>query len=767
MNQLMEICIIAYMLGIFPLLLGSGLVLDKKKNICKAYLYGFVLQICAFMCLCTVAMHMGMDLFALTKACKILTLIATLIMALILIAKFCGAFGIKTSYKALPQWLHDTVSEYRPYLLELVIWFAVVVSFVFFMKDASKGGEVKRVLEAYYSTKLSSSASAYELYYAMLSVFSGMHPTVLVKWIMPFVISFCSFIACHQVAKSLSLEKKETRLVLYVAIWCCAFYADYYLLFVCLPLMLALGIENMHRKNGRLSLLTAIAMLSIVLAFPGSIMTRYVNVLPFVVLALALVVILVMACVSVAKYSENRGRKVDLLDTRSVEKHSSEKYLVRYSSLLLYFLLAISLCIKVYTIVTSGIAVPDNRYKVDADVMQVRMAVEPFSEVKLLAPIEVMDQITDIDQKVSILFDTQLLADKDISSFGIIGAWRTENINASLPGNIDDVELDLHRADYGDMKLLQHGLRFQCNVIAAYAGADRVAQDALYQEYDYQFLAECGKYVVYQYVEGLGEYEITQYASQSGNQSMIYTISDWEGHLVIVDGGWRVDAEQLYEVIAAHGGHVDAWILTHPHPDHIGAFNEIIENKPVTIDQIYAAPIDYEDYKEKANWWDGFEEYEKFLSLTADMDNVTYVAENDVYDICGLEMDVYYTYNQEILERVGSLDPCNDGGMIFELSGAENSMLFLADVGALLSDYVIEHHGDALVADYVQMGHHGFGGSSEDLLSLVEPKAAFFDSPDSIVEDPQYHVYEKVDLMEKLGAEMYFYRDAPHSVVIR
>ena len=71
------------------------------------------------------------------------------------------------------------------------------------------------------------------------------------------------------------------------------------------------------------------------------------------------------------------------------------------------------------------------------------------------------------------------------------------------------------------------------------------------------------------------DWKITQYGDASGLQMMFYTLQDHYGHLVVVDGGWPGNAEQVRKVINEKGGHVNAWFLTHPHEDHIGAFCEL------------------------------------------------------------------------------------------------------------------------------------------------------------------------------------------------
>ena len=52
-----------------------------------------------------------------------------------------------------------------------------------------------------------------------------------------------------------------------------------------------------------------------------------------------------------------------------------------------------------------------------------------------------------------------------------------------------------------------------------------------------------------------------------------------EGFCVVVDGGTQGDWKQLDDLLREKSvKKVDAWFLTHPHHDHIGAFSEICKN---------------------------------------------------------------------------------------------------------------------------------------------------------------------------------------------
>jgi hypothetical protein len=71
------------------------------------------------------------------------------------------------------------------------------------------------------------------------------------------------------------------------------------------------------------------------------------------------------------------------------------------------------------------------------------------------------------------------------------------------------------------------------------------------------------------------EWTVTQYGNPDVTNSMFYTVTDLYGNLVIIDGGYESDAESVRQIISEYDNHVSAWIITHPHPDHAGAFNVI------------------------------------------------------------------------------------------------------------------------------------------------------------------------------------------------
>lgn len=234
-----------------------------------------------------------------------------------------------------------------------------------------------------------------------------------------------------------------------------------------------------------------------------------------------------------------------------------------------------------------------------------------------------------------------------------------------------------------------------------------------------------------------GEWRFTRCAGTSEKQSMFYSIVDAKGRLVLIDGGWDEagDIEQVMSVIRAHDNHVTAWIITHPHPDHVGAFNGVIRTygSEVTIDHIYTVPVNRERYEETAQDYDVLSAYEDFLQLTEGMNNITFLRENDELDLIGMKMKVLHSWDGHTDELQDHL--CNDGSMMFRLTGRKNSMLFCADVQKEMEQYILPAHEQELSSDFVQCAHHGNWGLSQEFYDIVSPQRAFIDAPASITGD--------------------------------
>ena len=419
----------------------------------------------------------------------------------------------------------------------------------------------------------------------------------------------------------------------------------------------------------------------------------------------------------------------------------------------------LSLTFRMSILSNSFYAPIDNKYRMDAALMQMRQALEEYpDDVTVLAPVRASGQLNDVDRK----------------AFQPLGPMLV-SVNAGLvapegltPEQFRDYEVasELIATDFADEKMIQHGLGYGIEILIA-PGRSDAGRDDLYASYGYVKKAENAEYTMYAYLgEGAFEWTLTQFpTSREGFQAMCYTLTDAEGHLILIDGGYEMDGANLGKYLDSLGGHVDAWILTHPHPDHIGAFNQIYANTDIVIDRIYAAPVDHDLYEQYADWWDEFNIYEDFVSLTENADNLTYLSEGDTVDLFGLTMDVLHSFDAQELKAVGSEDPCNDGGLLFKISGREKSVLFMADVGACMTDEILRDHADEMDADFVQVGHHGNGGLAWEAYDVITPELAFFDMPVELLEERPVAAGLKEHL-ESMGVSVVMYDTAPNAVSI-
>ena len=84
-------------------------------------------------------------------------------------------------------------------------------------------------------------------------------------------------------------------------------------------------------------------------------------------------------------------------------------------------------------------------------------------------------------------------------------------------------------------------------------------------------------------------------------QQLAAIIETGEGGLIVVDGGWTDNTDYVLNQIKAKGGHVQAWLITHPDSDHVGALADILYKHAgeITIDGIYYSFLEDSWYAEK------------------------------------------------------------------------------------------------------------------------------------------------------------------------
>lgn len=219
--------------------------------------------------------------------------------------------------------------------------------------------------------------------------------------------------------------------------------------------------------------------------------------------------------------------------------------------------------------------------------------------------------------------------------------------------------------------------------------------------------------------------------SVTGTQMNSFVITTADGKIIVIDGGFDQDAENMINYLKDLTGqaipHVDAWILSHPHQDHISCFLQIMETMPDAVDVAQLCfnfpSAQYIDREQQ--WVDPclprfYQDLPKFA------DKILIVSLGDTLDVGEAHFDCLYSPNPELTMNVA-----NNASLVLMLTLAGKKTLFLGDAGVEEGDRMLALYAgtDKLKADFVQMAHHGQNGVEKRFYEAVAPTACLWCTP--------------------------------------
>ncbi len=346
--------------------------------------------------------------------------------------------------------------------------------------------------------------------------------------------------------------------------------------------------------------------------------------------------------------------------------------------------------------------------------------------------------------------------------------------NRSFTGTYreDSIVTYITNADYEN--IYKKAKEIGCNYVVLNNSMKKPNDDLT--NYGFLKLYENIDYTVYKLEEENTSWTITQYGTDGDLQSMCFTIEGNNDGLVIIDGGYSNDEENLKileDKIRKNDYRVNAWILTHFDSDHAGAYMTLRNRiQDLQVGRLYVQDTpDVETCKENADWYtdDEWNLYQSYLDLNITEKQLIH-ARDTIENMIGLKMEVLSAYDDWIDEKMSNL--LNNGSLVFKLYGNEESMLFCADTQSnLISEYLLENYKDKLKSDYLQVGHHGNNSFSDEFYETVDPKVAFFSTPTSIMENVNNVSWYKAEylsnLLENMGATIYTFKDSPAQIVMK
>lgn len=222
---------------------------------------------------------------------------------------------------------------------------------------------------------------------------------------------------------------------------------------------------------------------------------------------------------------------------------------------------------------------------------------------------------------------------------------------------------------------------------------------------------------------------------------MSFVIETSGNNVIIVDGGREEDMPLLKKYVK--GRHIKAWILTHPHIDHISGFvSEMKKNgcQDFDIETVY---YNFPDYDYLINKTEGILDREYFEAELNEMlpefnaishvfsDKAHIVKQGEEIMIDDLKIEFLYVGRDGLYANI-----INDFSLVFKVHSANKTVLFLGDLGPDGGDALFRESHDKLKADIVQMAHHGHMNVSMEVYEAISPTVCLWCAPDWLYNEP-------------------------------
>ena len=225
-----------------------------------------------------------------------------------------------------------------------------------------------------------------------------------------------------------------------------------------------------------------------------------------------------------------------------------------------------------------------------------------------------------------------------------------------------------------------------------------------------------------------GAGRLTMFANHDTNAQLLSVIiENGEGGLIVVDGGWTNNAEYLLNQIKQKGGHVKAWLITHPDSDHAGALADILykHNGEITIDGIYYSFHEDSWYAEKDA---------EVANMVAYLKGAfALVPQNTLHgDIVSGQVIDAGPAKIQVLNKAykANSDFVNNSSVAYMVSLNGTNVVFLGDLARAGGEMLMADHDlRALKCDVVQLAHHGQNGVDFEVYKALRPSVALWPTP--------------------------------------
>ena len=210
-----------------------------------------------------------------------------------------------------------------------------------------------------------------------------------------------------------------------------------------------------------------------------------------------------------------------------------------------------------------------------------------------------------------------------------------------------------------------------------------------------------------------------------------YVLLTNKGRIVVMDGGTPKESLFLRGFLNALGNEVEAWFISHPHNDHMGALKKILSEIPdgncskINIHKIYHSRFSPEHIRTEKGSDELCNEFYQLLDTSgipvADLHEPGFQLQID-----GLNLKILSVTNEEFNIH----NTYNNSSMIIRAWDKKKSVVFLADSGKECGNKALNGPlAKDLNCDYLQVAHHGQKGCDEHFYKTVKFRACLWPTP--------------------------------------
>lgn len=204
---------------------------------------------------------------------------------------------------------------------------------------------------------------------------------------------------------------------------------------------------------------------------------------------------------------------------------------------------------------------------------------------------------------------------------------------------------------------------------------------------------------------------------------------------MLIDAGNNSDGDLLVDYFKKLGiKEFEYVVATHPHEDHIGGMDDVINN--FAVKNFYMPDV---------------------VTTTKTFEDMIDVVEKNVFKVSIPEVGEEFNFSDLYFKvlHVGdeSYDDLNDVSICLSLRFGKNKFIFMGDASSKVEDMIIDR-GYNITSDVLKVGHHGSSYSSSiNFLKEVKPKYSII----SVGEGNTYsHPHSQaISLLNKVNSEIY------------